>query len=264
MYNTSRVAIRPWFSHSLELGNPNCAQTTLASESSHRSSQTVPQTLLLQNSTRPSVVVPARRLISPWVQLLVTLPEHLTPASSVCLQSCCPSGLAGQSISLVSLPLHATSSNQIWPSPAVNQVSAVAPIMKNVTLVTALQLWDHNFFSLTCARQLQLYTDDSGIWVIPLVITHCAPDIVVADLHAPWISGSRSSQSEGSLSASWGSYTPHPSICSMPTASSPQGISRTVNESALCSNTSYIVQPDLTSTIGEALSQGLSTCTYKY
>ena len=46
------------YSYSLVLGNPSCLQATLASAAPHKSSHTVPQTLLLQISTRPCVVVP--------------------------------------------------------------------------------------------------------------------------------------------------------------------------------------------------------------
>ena len=45
---------------------------------------------------------------------------HLTPASSSWRQLCFPSGLARQSMSLFSLPVHATSSSQIGPVPARN------------------------------------------------------------------------------------------------------------------------------------------------
>ncbi len=53
---------------------------------------------------------------------------HLTPASSMCPQLCVPSALAGQSMSLVSVPRHWTLSSQIWPTPLVNPVNtATAP-----------------------------------------------------------------------------------------------------------------------------------------
>ena len=46
--------------------NPSCLQTTVASALSHRSSQTVPHTLLWQYSTRPSkLVAPPTSLTAP-------------------------------------------------------------------------------------------------------------------------------------------------------------------------------------------------------
>ena len=53
---------------------------------------------------------------------------HNTPASSLCEQSANPSGLAGQSMSLVSVPTQLTSSNQIGPTPSVKPENiATAP-----------------------------------------------------------------------------------------------------------------------------------------
>lgn len=50
-------------------GTPNCRQTTVASLVLQKSSQTVPQTLLLHNSTRPSYSVePPSSRRSPVVQ----------------------------------------------------------------------------------------------------------------------------------------------------------------------------------------------------
>ena len=47
--------------------NPSCLQTTLASGAPHKSSHTVPQTLPLQNSTRPSLTLaPPTSLKSPF------------------------------------------------------------------------------------------------------------------------------------------------------------------------------------------------------
>ena len=106
---------------------------------------------------------------------------------------------------------------------------------------------------LTCTWQPQLHADDSSICVIPgikVAIAYCPPDIVVADLHTS-LSGSASLQSDGSLSAS-GSSTPHSSIFTVSTVMLSQCISGTVDQSALSSKTSHLIQPDLTSTIGEA------------
>ena len=107
----------------LVLGSPRCTQATLASTVLQKSSNTVPQTLLLQISTRPWVLVPPWSLMAPWVQL-----AHLTPASSLCTQLWLPSGLARQSMSLVSVPRQWTLSSQIWAMPLVKpEVRAVAP-----------------------------------------------------------------------------------------------------------------------------------------
>ena len=50
---------------------PNCLQATLASGVPQRSSQTVPQALLLQISTRPSYIAPPTSLMSPWLQTAI-------------------------------------------------------------------------------------------------------------------------------------------------------------------------------------------------
>lgn len=52
----------------LELGNPNCMHTTLASVLSQLFSQTVPHWLFLQISTRPSVLTVPWSLTLPWMQ----------------------------------------------------------------------------------------------------------------------------------------------------------------------------------------------------
>ena len=59
------------------------------------------------------------------------LPDtHMTPASSECTQLWLPIALAGQSISLDSVPTHWTSSSQIDPVPAPKAAdgTAIAPI----------------------------------------------------------------------------------------------------------------------------------------
>jgi hypothetical protein len=53
---------------------------------------------------------------------------------------------------------------------------------------------------------------------------------------------------------------PHSSIFTVHTVVGPNRIGRTVKETGLSSCTPDIVQPDLTSTIGEARGQGNSTC----
>jgi hypothetical protein len=103
--------------------NPSCLQATWASGVPQKSSHTVPQALLLQISTRPWVAVPPWSLMAPRVHVV---PVHLTPASSLCPQLWDPSALAGQSMSLVSVPRHWTLSNQIWPAPLVKPVVRAA------------------------------------------------------------------------------------------------------------------------------------------
>ena len=90
--------------YSLVLGNPSCLQATLASTAPQKSSQTVPQTLLLQISTRPCVVVPPRSLMAPLVQV-ATCTSH-SSIFNVYTVVRVPSALAGQSMSLVSVPRH--------------------------------------------------------------------------------------------------------------------------------------------------------------
>jgi hypothetical protein len=123
----------------LELGSPSCTQATRASTVPQESSHTVPQTLLLQISTRPLLAVPPCSLMAPWVQVT---PVHLTPASSKCPQLWLPSALAGQSMSLVSVPRHWTLSNQIWPAPLVKPVvRATAPEVTEETSCNCYPRW---------------------------------------------------------------------------------------------------------------------------
>ena len=51
---------------------------------------------------------------------------HLIPTSSIWVQLCCPIGLAGQSMSLASVPAHSTPSNQITSIPLVKPVVRTA------------------------------------------------------------------------------------------------------------------------------------------
>ena len=53
-------------------------------------------------------------------------PEHLTPASSSCLQSLCPQGSAAQSHREDSRPPHRTSSSQMLPFPGPNVAARTA------------------------------------------------------------------------------------------------------------------------------------------
>ena len=53
-------------------------------------------------------------------------PEHLTPASSSCLQSLCPQGSAAQSHREDSRPPHRTSSSQMLPFPGPNAAAHTA------------------------------------------------------------------------------------------------------------------------------------------
>ena len=62
---------------------------------------------------------------------------HLTPASSKCAQLWTPSGLLGQSTSLVSLPPQFTLSRRMGPVPWPNcaNETAVAPVGQNLQIV---------------------------------------------------------------------------------------------------------------------------------
>ena len=122
-----------------EWGSPSCLQATTASDISQELSHTVPQILLWQISTRPWVLVPPWSLMAPWVH--VDPPStHLTPASSEWTQLWVPSGLAGQSMSLVSVLLQWTLSSHICPEPSVKPpVRATAP---NQNLMWISSHWD--------------------------------------------------------------------------------------------------------------------------
>ena len=78
--------------------------------------------------------MPPCSLMAPWVQVGTVGVEtvvvlHLTPASSMCPQLWVPKEGRVQSTSLLSVPRHRTSSNQITPEPVVKPVvRATAPI----------------------------------------------------------------------------------------------------------------------------------------
>lgn len=93
----------------LKVEKPSCLHTTLASGVPQRSSHTVPQVLLMQTSTRPSLAeVPPISLTSPLAH-----PWHLMPASSACTQL--SKRRCGQARRVASLPVHWTLS--IWMGP---------------------------------------------------------------------------------------------------------------------------------------------------
>ena len=106
------------------------------------------------------------------------------------------------------------------------------------------------YITPTSGGESQLSAGHLSISSTPEVITHCAPVIVVADLHTS-LSASASLKSDSSLSTC-GASTPHSSIFDVTTVVLSQCWMSTVNESALSSSTLDIVQPDLTGTIGEA------------
>lgn len=118
------------------LGNLSCLQTTPAFTSSHAAPHTVPQRLLPQSTTSP--LSPPSSLTSPVEQLFSM---HLTQASSECPQFSCPIGLAGQSISLVSVPAQFTSSSQITPTPLEKpEVRTTAPMYPISVLNVSIML----------------------------------------------------------------------------------------------------------------------------
>ena len=112
----------------------------------------------------------------------------------------------------------------------------------------------------TCCFKSQVSADHLSINSIPEVITHCAPLIAIADLHTS-TSGIASLKSDGSLGASG---APHSSIFNMCATMHSKSSMGAVCESGLSSATLDVRQPDLSSTIGEAKSQGHSTCMGRY
>ena len=123
---------------------------------------------------------------------------HLTPASSKCAQLWTPSGLLGQSTSLVSLPPQFTLSRRMGPVPWPNcaNETAVAPVGQNLQIVNCCRLrnsliiilcWQsmsgitylHRWHLQTCSSKSKLSACYVSIRSTPEVITHCAPLIVV-------------------------------------------------------------------------------------
>ena len=106
--------------------NPSCLQTTLASRLVHPSSHTVPHTLSMQISTRPSRVLrPDCSLTSPSVHSCLKS-GHLTPASCACVQVTSLELL--QFVSSVSFPVHSTLSSHILPVPSPKPSSIDTPV----------------------------------------------------------------------------------------------------------------------------------------
>ena len=102
----------------------------------------------------------------------------------------------------------------------------------------------------------QLSAGNLSDGIIPEVITHCAPYVVVADLHTS--AGIIASLKSGiSLGASG---TTHSNIFSMCAVGGSKCWNSAVSETGLIPMTLDIRQPDLTSTIGESSCQGNSTC----
>lgn len=166
--------------HSLPALYPSCLHTTLASVTFQVLLHTVPHSLLLQISTRPSKLLsePASRT-SPSLQPMqkksnwhwgkqsskegwgankggsfckimaywCNLPAmHTTPASWLCEQLWARlSPLFRQSKSLLSCPPHLTSSSRIGvplvPSPNAALILAKAPIMLQVNKIFIKELW---------------------------------------------------------------------------------------------------------------------------
>lgn len=56
----------------------------------------------------------------------IEIPAQFTPASSLCTQLCDPKPRFLHSISLSSVPVHATSSNQILPVPSGTELPYIA------------------------------------------------------------------------------------------------------------------------------------------
>jgi hypothetical protein len=109
---------------------------------------------------------------------------------------------------------------------------------------------------LTCCFVSQLSTNYLSISSVPKVITHCAPGVVVADLHTS-ICGIASLKSDVSLRA-W--KTRHSSILTMCARIHSKTWMTAINEFVFSSTTLDIRQPDVSSTIGEAWGQSNCTC----
>ena len=109
---------------------------------------------------------------------------------------------------------------------------------------------------ITYRFKSQLSAGNLSDKIIPEVITHSAPYVVVADLHTS-ASVIASLKSDGSLGASG---TTHSNIFSMSAVGGSKCWNSAVSESGLPPRTLDIRQPDLTSTIGESSGQGNSTC----
>ena len=70
-YHTVKLELDRYMCNVPVSANPSCRHATLASVVLQRSSQTVPQALLLQTSTRPSYTAPPTSRISPGLQIAV-------------------------------------------------------------------------------------------------------------------------------------------------------------------------------------------------
>ena len=108
-----------------------------------------------------------------------------------------------------------------------------------------------HILSYTSGGESQLSAGHLSIYIAPEVITHCAPDVVAADLHTS-LSGIASLQSDGPFNASTSSLTPHSSIFNVPTVVLSKWLMGATGQCGLKSNTLDIIQPDLTNTISKA------------
>ena len=105
-----------------------------------------------------------------------------TLASSECPQLWLK--LAGQSISLLSVDVHRTSSMTIGPAPAPNLANDMAVAATRPWHIIFTQRRKNYTVSVcTCWRVSKLSTDNSGIKCTPWIITNCTPLVIVADLH---------------------------------------------------------------------------------
>ena len=84
------------------------------------------QEVLLGTGSTPFSPSPTPGPHSPRADRAPHSPEHLTPASSSCLQSLCPQGSAAQSHREDSRPPHRTSSSQMLPFPGPNAAARTA------------------------------------------------------------------------------------------------------------------------------------------
>ena len=96
---------------------------------------------------------------------------------------------------------------------------------------------------------------------MPVIITHCAPDVVVADLHTSLSGGITTSNSDASLNACGGGFsTDHSRIERVVAAVDAQLVVRTLDESGLISETVEVVHPNEATAHSEASTED-RTCT---
>ena len=115
--------------------------------------------------------------------MIYSLRRQVTPASSECTQSWTPMPLLGQSISLVSVPVHLTLSSRILPVPWPKKALTLAVEPWNGVyklywfMVTSMYI-PYTFFGVA-----ELSTHDLGIYTAPPIITNSTPHTTTTYFH---------------------------------------------------------------------------------